>query len=139
LNDLFAYGTLRDPEFQRELFGRALPMRSATLPDWATVITESGYLTIVAWPGNRLAGALLTLDDDALAIADAWEEVPLYDRQKMRVSTHDGVTLDAWVYVRATPSRERAPDGALAAHDRLDIIADIRRFRAGITSEGANP
>jgi len=126
----FAYGTLLDPEYQRELFGRAVPTAPATLAGWRAVFTESGYLTIVPHSGGSVRGALVTVDDRELAICDAWEDVPLYARVDVRVERHDdGTTVDTWAYVRAVPGGDAAPPGILARVERAAIIAAIRRFR----------
>ncbi len=129
--EVFAYGTLRDREYQRALFDRTLPMRPATLAGWLAVVAEGGYLTLVRAPGETVAGDLLTVDAGALALADAWEEVPLYERLAAEARTADGSTVAAWVYVRPSASRERPPQGMLARHDRPTVLAQIRRFRAG--------
>jgi len=126
---LFVYGTLRDEEYQRALFGRALPMRPATLPDWATVLAENGYLTVIRAPGERVNGDLIALDDDALALADAWEDVPSYERLPIEARDGAGAAVPAFVYVRATASTERAPGGVLAGHERAAVLAQIARCR----------
>lgn len=125
------YGTLRDAEFQRALFDHALPARPATLPGWVAVVAESGYLTVVRAPGESVRGDLIELDDAELAVADGWEEVPLYERLRLEARCSDGDPVECWVYVRSTASRERPARGALARHDRARVIADIRAFRAG--------
>jgi gamma-glutamylcyclotransferase (GGCT)/AIG2-like uncharacterized protein YtfP len=127
--ELFAYGTLRDPEYQRALFDRALAMRPATLAGWMPVDAGGGYLTIVRAPGERVAGDLLALDAAALATADAWEEVPLYERIRTEVLVTGGAAAPCWVYVRPTDSRERVPEGTLARHPRAAVLAQIRAFR----------
>jgi gamma-glutamylcyclotransferase (GGCT)/AIG2-like uncharacterized protein YtfP len=129
VTELFAYGTLRDAEYQQALFGRALPTRPATLPGWYAVIAEGGYLTVVPAPGETLAGDLVSLDPAGLAIADAWEEVPLYERIRAEAIAAGGAAVPCWLYVRPSASRERAPAGMLARHDRSTVLAQIRAFR----------
>jgi gamma-glutamylcyclotransferase (GGCT)/AIG2-like uncharacterized protein YtfP len=126
----FSYGTLLDPEYQRELFGRAVPTTPATLPGWRAVFTESGYLTIVPDPSGAARGALVDVDARELAICDAWEDVPLYARVDVRVRRDDGATVDTWAYVRAVDGGEPAPPGVLSRAPRAAVIAAIRRFRA---------
>jgi gamma-glutamylcyclotransferase (GGCT)/AIG2-like uncharacterized protein YtfP len=126
--EIFAYGTLRDAEYQRELFGRTLPTRPATLPDWLVVVAERGFLTLVRAPGETACGDLVTVDDAALAIADAWEEVPLYARLTVEARAGD-TAVAASVYVRTTASNERAPAGTLACHARSEVLTQIRAFR----------
>ncbi len=126
----FSYGTLLDPEYQRELFGRSVPTAPATLPDWQAVFTATGYLTIVPQPGADVRGALVTVDERELAICDAWEEVPLYERVDVRALDARGSAIATWAYVRAVVAGEPAPPGVLARAARADIIRTIRRFRA---------
>jgi gamma-glutamylcyclotransferase (GGCT)/AIG2-like uncharacterized protein YtfP len=128
--ELFAYGTLRDPEYQRELFGHELRMRAATLPNWMPVVAESGYLTVVPREGVDVDGDLLELDGDDMAIADGWEEVPHYTRMIVEVRAAGGSPVSAWLYVRPTDSREPAPEGMLARKNRDEVLAAIRAFRA---------
>ena len=130
MSELFAYGTLRDREYQGALFDRTVPARPATLPGWRAVVADGGYLTIVPAAGDEVAGDLLTLDDAALAIADAWEDVPLYRRVGVAVRPADGTAVNAQVYVRPSDSRERAPAGILARHPREDVLAQIRELRS---------
>ena len=129
MSELFAYGTLRDREYQEALFDRTVPARPATLPGWRTVVADGGYLTIVPAAGDEVTGDLLTLDDAALALADAWEEVPRYERVAVVVRTAEGSTVSAQVYVRPSDSRERAPEGILARHPRAHVLAQIRQLR----------
>ncbi len=126
----FSYGTLLDPEYQRELFGRAVPTVPAGARDWQAVFTESGFLTIVRRPGALVRGALVTVDARELAICDAWEEVPLYARVELRATPDGGEPVDTWAYVRDVAGGEPAPPGILTHAPRADIIATIRRFRA---------
>jgi len=126
----FSYGTLLDPEYQRELFGRSVPTVPATLSDWQAVFTATGYLTIVPQPGASVSGALVTVNERELAICDAWEEVPLYERVDVRAIDAHGTATATWAYVRPLAAGEPAPPGVLARAPRADIIRTIRRFRA---------
>jgi gamma-glutamylcyclotransferase (GGCT)/AIG2-like uncharacterized protein YtfP len=131
----FSYGTLLDPDYQRELFGGTVPTTPATLHGWRAVFTESGYLTIVPRADGIVRGALVTVDERELAICDAWEDVPLYERVPVRVHGDDGApvgggaTIDTWAYVRQVASGEPAPTGVLSRASRETVIAAIRRFR----------
>jgi gamma-glutamylcyclotransferase (GGCT)/AIG2-like uncharacterized protein YtfP len=127
--EIFAYGTLRDTEYQLALFGRTLPARPATLPGWLAVFAEGGFLTLVRAPDETVTGELVTLDESALAIADAWEEVPLYERFAVEARAAGGAAVAAEVYVRPSTSRERAAPGVLAAHERAEVLSRIRAFR----------
>jgi gamma-glutamylcyclotransferase (GGCT)/AIG2-like uncharacterized protein YtfP len=127
---LFAYGTLRDAEYQRALFDRTPAMQPATLAGWRPVVAESGYLTIVRAPGECVNGDVVLLDEHELAIADGWEEVPLYERVSIEARALDGAPIACWVYVRATALHERAPAGRLAGRPRAEVLARIRAYRA---------
>jgi gamma-glutamylcyclotransferase (GGCT)/AIG2-like uncharacterized protein YtfP len=126
---LFAYGTLRDTEYQQALFDRTVDARPATLEGWRSVVAESGYLTIVRAPGERVTGDVLTLDAAALVRADGWEG-DSYARIRTEALAPDGTPIACEVYVQATASREPAPPGAPASHPRDRVLAQIRAFRA---------
>ena len=131
MNELFVYGTLRDAEYRRALFGSSPAARPATLPDWTAVVAENGYLTVVRAPGERVEGELLALDDAALARADAWEEVPVYERLRVDARDAAGAAVTAFVYVRPTASTERPAPGVLARHERARVLAQIRALVLG--------
>ncbi len=129
---LFAYGTLRDPEYQRELFGRTYPMRPARALDFLVVSTGGGYLTAIPQPGAAIAGALVELDAPGYAVADAWEDRSVYDRVEVAALGDGGRLERCFLYVSARSGAAGAPveDGRLADRPRAEIIADIRHFRA---------
>jgi gamma-glutamylcyclotransferase (GGCT)/AIG2-like uncharacterized protein YtfP len=127
--ELFAYGTLRDAEYRRALFSHEIAVRPATLADWAIVVAETGYFTLVRAPGESVSGDLLALDDTALALADAWEETA-YERLRVEARDASGAAVPAFVYVRPTESRERAPAGVLARHERAYVLAQIEAVLA---------
>ncbi len=127
----FSYGTLLDPEYQRELFGRSVPIQPATLDGWQAVFTPSGYLTIVRRDDARVRGALVTVDERELSICDAWEDVPLYARVDVTVRLADETPIATWAYVCDVADGEPAPPGTLSRAERREVIAAIRRFRAG--------
>jgi gamma-glutamylcyclotransferase (GGCT)/AIG2-like uncharacterized protein YtfP len=127
--EVFSYGTLRDPQYQRALFDCTLPTRTATLDGWLVVVADGGFLTLVRAPGATAHGALVSMDEEALAIADAWEEVPLYARLRVEARDAAGAFVPCWVYVRPTESREQPSPGELARHTRRDVLARIRDFR----------
>ncbi len=111
---LFSYGTLRQPEVQRALFGREVPTVADTLPgyrlDWLTitdpeVIATSGSdrhpILRPGSPADAVAGACLELDDAELAAADAYE-VDDYARATATL----GSGAEAWVYLSAPAASE---------------------------------
>jgi gamma-glutamylcyclotransferase (GGCT)/AIG2-like uncharacterized protein YtfP len=130
MTELFAYGTLRDAEYQLALFDRTLPTRPATLRGWRTAFTPSGYLTLVRDEKASVSGALVTLDAAAREVADAWEEVPLYELCAVRARDEHGAEVACHTYVRPSESGEPAPPDALARFDRAAVLEAIRVFRA---------
>ena len=129
MNRLFAYGTLRDPEFRSELFGREIAAEPATLAGWAIVVAETGYFTIVEDPHGIVAGELLDIDAAALAICDRWEGDG-YARREAEAIDASSRPVRCWIYVRATASRETPAAGTTSAHERADVLASIRALRA---------
>jgi hypothetical protein len=105
---LFSYGTLRQPDVQHALFGRAVPMGEDVLPgfrlDWLRitdpdVIRTSGsdrhpILRRSQDPEDAVPGAFLELDDAELAAADAYE---VEDYVRAEVVLASGTA--AWVYL----------------------------------------
>ena len=84
---IFSYGTLRQPEVQRELFGRALAAEQDALTGFRIgmvaisnpeVVRMSGSaehpgLIATGEPSDRVAGLALEVTADELAAADAYE------------------------------------------------------------------
>jgi gamma-glutamylcyclotransferase (GGCT)/AIG2-like uncharacterized protein YtfP len=133
---LFAYGTLRDPEFQREIFGRTFAMRLARVDDFIVLSTGGGYLAAVARDGATIQGALVALDAAAYRIADAWEDLTVYERVSTTARTGDGRARQCFIYTSRGSAASGPPvsDGRLADRPRAEIITDIRRFRAALAS-----
>jgi gamma-glutamylcyclotransferase (GGCT)/AIG2-like uncharacterized protein YtfP len=127
---LFAYGTLRDPEYQRELFARTYPMRRARVEGFIVVSTGGGYLAAIPRTGGIIDGALVELDAPGYAIADAWEDRTIYDRVSVEARVESGRIVPAYLYVQLAARGEPVTDGRLADRARADVIADIRAFRA---------
>jgi gamma-glutamylcyclotransferase (GGCT)/AIG2-like uncharacterized protein YtfP len=131
---LFAYGTLRDSEYQLELFGRTYPMRAARLTGFIVCATGHGYLAAAARADGVIDGTLVALDDAAYRVADEWEDLSVYVRLEVAARETDGTLTRAYLY--AQPDCGGAPvlDGRIADRARADVIADIRRFRAAAAS-----
>ncbi len=129
IRPLFAYGTLRDAEYQRELFGRSYPMEDARVAGFVVVSTGRGYLAATARCGAAVAGALVHLDAAAYAIADDWEDLGVYARIETHADLPDGRTCACFMYVQTGARGTPVGDGRLADRPRADVIADIRRFR----------
>ncbi len=122
LHRVFSYGTLRQRDVQTALFGRPVPTVADTLPGyrlgWLTisdpvVIETSGSdrhpILRPGSPDDLVEGALLQLDDQELARADAYE-VDDYARTPVVL----GSGLEAWVYLAA----EEPADDADVGEDR---------------------
>jgi gamma-glutamylcyclotransferase (GGCT)/AIG2-like uncharacterized protein YtfP len=87
MHRLFVYGTLRDADVQRALWGREVPLVPAELPGYRVdsveiqndvVVRLSGisvHRILIADPGaaTPVAGFVLELDDRELAVTDAYE------------------------------------------------------------------
>lgn len=105
---LFSYGTLQQPEVQRETFGRVLEGDPDVLPGYTTdyaeiedhrVVDLSGLAVhpIVRRTGNpvdKVVGKALWLSDAELDAADEYE-VSLYRRVEVTLASG----RPAWVYV----------------------------------------
>ena len=104
---IFSYGTLRQPEVQRALYGREVATVPDALPgyrlEWLLitdpqVIATSGSdrhpILRRATPDDSVEGAYLVLDEAELAATDAYE---VEDYTRSEVVLTSGVT--AWVYV----------------------------------------
>lgn len=106
---LFVYGTLRQREVQRAVFGREVESRPDALPGFATetvairnlqVISLSGLANhLIAEPTgrptDRIEGLLLRLTPAELAAADAYETA---DYSRLAVTLASGI--GAYVYGR---------------------------------------
>ncbi|MEU4116765.1 GDSL-type esterase/lipase family protein [Kitasatospora sp. NPDC028055] len=112
---LFSFGTLLDQQVQTALFGRTVATTPASLAGYATrpltitdeaVIATSGqdvHLTLERRLGSTVEGAVLRLNDEELAAADAYE---VSDYARRQVLLTSGET--AWAYLDANPLRSAA-------------------------------
>ncbi len=104
---VFSYGTLRQPEVQRSLYGREVPTVADTLTgyriEWldiadADVIATSGSarhpILRRGVPTDSVSGACLQLDAAELAATDDYE---VADYRRREVTLASGTT--AWVYL----------------------------------------
>ena len=109
---LFSYGTLRQPEVQKELFGEVVASSPDTLHGWVErevaisdpeVVRLSGkavHPALVRGEGPPIAGAVLKLSDAQLAAADDYE---VSDYARVDVTLASG--REAFVYVSVAHSR----------------------------------
>ncbi len=129
---LFAYGTLRDAEFLRELFGRTFSMQAARVRDFIVVRTATGYLAATPRTGSIVEGCIVAVDATVYPLADAWEDLTVYDRIAIDADLRDGTTRRCWMYVQPGAQGPAVTDGRASVHPRADVVAEIRRFRAEI-------
>lgn len=108
--NLFVYGSLRQPEVQRALFGREVGAAPDVLGGyalgWVTiddpdVVAKSGSAThrivdATGDPADRVEGWVLKLSTTELAAADAYETK---DYARFAVRLESGI--EAFVYARA--------------------------------------
>jgi len=110
MHKLFSYGTLRQPDVQRALFGCLIEGRPDALPgyrlDPVTIENEAAVALSgaeVHWiakasgdVGDQVPGLVLTLTDAQLAAADAYES-DAYTRIEVTLASG----RRAWLYARA--------------------------------------
>lgn len=98
METLFVYGTLRDPQIQIEVSGRADRGTPDPLDEYGIgeiQISKSRYPVIQPREDDSISGLRLKVTAQELELIDAYE-TPAYAR--IRVTLHSGRT--AWVYVR---------------------------------------
>ena len=99
---LFSYGTLRDPDVQRRLFGRRVEEEADALRGYrlATVVIDGEtYPSLMSSgrPADRVSGLVLRLTETDLAAADAYEGTTEYVRATVCLESG----RKAFVYVSA--------------------------------------
>ena len=120
MKPLFGYGTFRNAAWRARILGAEYPAQPATLRGYRRIACGSGYLSLreTLVDVGLIQGVLVELDELGWRIADAWEEVPKYQRADVVVNTMSG-PVDAWVYLCADDS------GAVPVDDdRFATIAD---------------
>lgn len=130
MRPLFGYGTFCRRAWRRTLFGADYAVEPATLAGWRRAAVPSGYLSIVPDPSASVRGVAIVLDAAGWAIADAWEDVPLYRRTAVEVTTERG-PLSALTYVYAHAGDIDATpiaDHVLALVDDAAVEAALARF-----------
>lgn len=93
------------------LFGEAVPSQPSALSEYRLECGD-GFLFATPHSDSCVEGLVLSLTNDQIALADLWEDVPLYSRIKTVVKSLSG-PLEAWVYVRpSAPTGHLPPDPA---------------------------
>jgi gamma-glutamylcyclotransferase (GGCT)/AIG2-like uncharacterized protein YtfP len=91
MNNVFAYGTLLNPELRQRVLQRDVPSVMATLFDVYRT-EENGYYNLMFHPDGSTQGEIFSVSDEELVALDQWES--FYRRIKMFTSRGE-----AWVYL----------------------------------------
>ena len=104
MHTLFVYGTLLFPEIVQDLTGKTFDTKDATLKNYTRArVCEDGeplrYPGITSAPGKTVKGKILCdVDEESLAIIDAWEGGKHYTKKILPVES-GGKEVTAIVYV----------------------------------------
>ncbi len=122
---LFVYGTLRDPQIRARILGPCPAPRPAKLRGY--VLREDGgyYFVRPGPPQAEVDGEVLELDTDQLRRADRWEEVPTYARVRVDVDLAETGTGSVWVYERRDVVGRPVEAPGIAGLDRATILAQL--------------
>ena len=95
---LFVYGSLREGDVQRAVFGRAVAGAPDTLVGFALSSLAAGHLIVdeTGDAADRVPGLRLSISEAELAAADAYE-IADYARTAVRLASG----AEAFVYARA--------------------------------------
>jgi gamma-glutamylcyclotransferase (GGCT)/AIG2-like uncharacterized protein YtfP len=131
VTQLFGYGTFRKTAWRNAILGAEYPAQPATLRGYRRIATGSGYLSLreSLFDIALIEGVLVELDEVGWRIADAWEEVPKYQRVEIVVNTMHG-PLAALTYI-CTESAGPPVDGdAPALLTDAEVESTIEIFSA---------
>ncbi|MBH1941277.1 gamma-glutamylcyclotransferase [Mobilitalea sibirica] len=133
MHSIFIYGTLKDREFQRYLFGKELEMVNATLDNYKIYSDLDGYYYIENSKGNSINGKIIEVTDKELEIIEAWEEVPMYIRKECKVTIEGGIhkIVDAY-FKRSTFGKIEVDNQSTTRNNRDDIIKEIELMKERI-------
>ena len=93
---LFVYGTLMDPEVQRRVIGRVVPLIPDTLAGYRKgeiVLGKNTYPIAVRDPDREIAGAVMLLTPSEVRRTDRYEG-KAYERGRVVLTSG----TEAWVY-----------------------------------------
>ena len=96
MENLFVYGTLKDPSIQKQVFGRTTSGTPDVLAGYSlSAIDISGETYPIAFPkeGKEMEGLVLQVSLAELQKTDAWESDTY---QRVKVTLKSGT--QAWVY-----------------------------------------
>ena len=141
MKPLFGYGTFRKTVWRNAILGAEYPAQPATLRGYRRVATASGYLSLreTLFEVSLIEGVLIELDDVGWQIADAWEEVPKYQRVEVVVNTMSG-RIESVGYICAD-DRAASPvdDDRLALLGDAEVEAAIEKFGPVMRAIRARP
>jgi gamma-glutamylcyclotransferase (GGCT)/AIG2-like uncharacterized protein YtfP len=131
VTQLFGYGTFRKTAWRNAILGAEYPVQPATLRGYRRVATGSGYLSLreSLFDVGLIEGVLIELDEVGWRIADAWEEVPKYQRVEIVVNTMHG-PLAALTYICAESAGPPVDGDAPALLTDAEVESSIEIFAA---------
>ena len=113
------------------MFGFRCPFKNAQLPGWSLYSShEEGYLFIKPDSSGTVLGQIIEVDTAAIRLADQWEEVPFYMREKVEVTVENGTKQEVWVYTRRDAIGKLYSGTQLSVLDRRSVltsVADLKR------------
>lgn len=98
MNRLFAYGTLKNPNVQKEVLERVIDGKEDTLEGFKKSkirIKEIEYPILIPDKTSKVEGHVLQITDDELEKIDKYE-TSAYRRIKVKLQSGE----DAWAYVK---------------------------------------
>ena len=97
---------------------------------WALFASgEDGYLFIKPDLNGFVNGSVLELSETDLQIADRWEDVPFYEREKAEIHLEDGPEMQAWIYSRRQGIGTPYAGDRYSLKDRKTVLAIARASR----------
>lgn len=133
---LFVFGTLTNPLVRKALFGEEIFSQTAVLKDYQKYLADDGYLFIKKATGELVEGQLIRLSTAQQQIADAWEDVPLYQLIPVEVNIVKRGSIEAKTATSTmalTYTRLESVNGTLARRESFSVhalecvLADIAR------------
>jgi len=98
MEKLFVYGTLKNPEIQKYVFGRIADMKPANLEGYKKSIikiSRNSYPIIIPYKKSSVKGFVISVSKKEIKLIDTYE-TNAYRRKKVMLK--DGIL--AWVYMK---------------------------------------
>lgn len=97
MQNLFTYGTIKDPEVQKKVIGRVAESKNDSLQGYtkSSIMLKGITYSILVKGTEEIDGVVLQLTDDELTKFDIFE-TNAYRRVKEKLKSG----VDAWVYVK---------------------------------------